>query len=148
MTGEVRLWQRAEVTLDGTTHVMGSLRSPTALNATNTEIINKTVNVGLSAVKVWDIADLPASSAATFIWVENEAAAGGNFVWVQITVSQADGDDFLVYKLSPGQRLVFMNGIAQKNGTIDALDGAADAIEEIWALADTGAIDLKVVVVG
>ena len=150
MAGEIRLWQRAEITLDGETHVLGSLRSPQTITATNTELINKTVNVGTAAVKVWELADMPASSTAdvgaTFFWIENVGPT--NFVWVQVTASQADGDDFMVFKLDVDEKIVFMNGGAQKDPVLDALAGTADYIEEIWALADTAAIDLKVVVAG
>jgi hypothetical protein len=154
MAGEVRLWQRAEVTIDGVTHTMGSLRSPTVLDATNNEIIDKTMRITTSAVQVWDIDDMNTSSAATLIWLENEHATNTVSVEFTIDVADSDGIDYLIVTIPAGGRIVLQDGTGQAAGTsgipaaANTLANAAAEIEEIWAIASGANTDLKVVVVG
>jgi hypothetical protein len=150
MALSVKLWQRFEVSVNGVVHSGGSLTSANTITTGADEIIDKTIAVptGLIAIQIWALSDLKTSGIdADFIWIENEDAT--NFVWIQITVDAGGTDGYLTFRLNAGDRLVFPDGSAQLIGMgIDQLDGTADQIEEIWALANTSAVKVRVVTAG
>ena len=139
----LKLWQRFEVTVHGVTHSGGSTTTASTISVGSDNIVDKTVLIDASAEKVLDIADFD-SGTFTFIWLENEHAS--QTVDVQITVSAGIGDDYIVFTIPAGQRLVFPDGTAPLKGTIDLLNGtAAKEIGEIWALASGVNTPLRVV---
>ena len=145
----VRLWQRFEVTVNGTTYTGGSLSADTAVTAGDGEVFDTTIlipNTG-TGIKVFDVArELGGSSDFDFMWLENRSSTAGENIQIQITGDAGTNDDFFVKTLGPGESLVLMSDAAVTGTSIDDLSTSASAstIDEVWALADSGTPGLRV----
>ena len=126
------LFQRYEVSVEGAVSTGGSLTSATSITSDDPgAFIATTKLIDNAAEKVLDIADFD-GSAFKFIWIENNGSAS---VDIQITISAGTGDDFLVFTLVAGKRLVFSDGSGEYGGTIDTMAGTSGEIDEVWARA-------------
>lgn len=114
----------------------GSLSEARSITLGEGEISDQTFKIAASGiVKVFDKSENEALGEFDFLWMESDLD-----VWVQFTTDAETRDDYDVKELKGsgtagkmGPALVLgSDGTQLLDGSIDALDGTADTIDEIW----------------
>ncbi len=132
----IQIYQYAVMDFDGRSVKAGSLSEPRCLTIANDELVDQTFKIAPeTAVKVWDKTENEAMGAFTFLWMESDLD-----VLVQFTTDAGTSDAYDVKTLKGsgtagqmGPALVLGSDDTQLlDGSIDAFDGTADTVDEIF----------------
>jgi len=132
----IQVFQYFTVNVDERSVKGGSLSRARSIAITDNEVYQHTHKVAATtAVKVFDKTEMETLANFDFLWIESDLD-----VLVQFTGDAGTTDPYFVMELKgsgtagePGPALVLGSDDTQvQDGTIDAFDGTADTIDEIW----------------
>jgi len=133
----IQITQFAVIDFDGRQVKMGSLSLARSVTIADDEVADQTFKVApTTAVKIWDKTENEALGNFDFLWLETDFD-----VLVQFTTDAGTTDAYDVKELlgsgtagEPGPALILGSDDTQLlDGSVDAFDGTADTIDEIWA---------------